>query len=116
MTSPMLTCHACRLPLDPGQALRVTPVSGYPPPAPFVVHRVQLVPGCIRAAGRVTDATIALYSREAADAFDREAGVGVRDVNVRAKREAAEIELAFVANLAARSPAAMNEKRRTPRT
>lgn len=75
-----LECHACHYPLVPGQALLVTPRTGNPPPAPFVVHRVQLVAGCIRAAGRSSDAAIALYAPAAALDFDRaNAGDGPRD-------------------------------------
>ena len=72
MGSTTLECHACRYPVAPGEALLVTPRTGSPPPAPFVVHRVSVVAGCLgRAAGRRESATIAELDPKAARAFDR---------------------------------------------
>jgi hypothetical protein len=71
VSSTTIECHACRYPVAPGAALLVTPLTGSPPPAPFVVHRVSIVAGCIRAAGRIGDASIAEFDPAAARAFDR---------------------------------------------
>lgn len=71
MSSTTIECHACHYPIAPGAALLVTPRTGSPPPAPFVVHRVSVVAGCIRAAGRLSDAAIAELDPGAARAFDR---------------------------------------------
>ena len=70
-TTAALWCRACGLVLEAGQALRVTPTSGNPPPVPFAIHRPSVVSGCLaRAAARTVDATIALLDPEAARLFD----------------------------------------------
>ena len=71
MSSTTIECHACRYPVAPGAALLVTPLTGSPPPAPFVIHRVSVVAGCLRAAGRLSDASIAELDPPAARVFDR---------------------------------------------
>lgn len=100
MSSTTLECRACHYPVAPGAALLVTPRTGNPPPAPFVVHRVQLVAGCIRAAGRSSDATIALYDPEAADLFDRANADGGPTAHARADRDAVEVKRVFARNTA----------------
>ena len=66
-----LECACCGRRMEPGEAIRATPVNGAPV---FYVHRPAVASTCIRWAGRATECRITLADPEAARVWDLAAG------------------------------------------